>query len=151
MIKLSKKMLTGVFFLVCASVFYFMIPKAMTLSWYLPKFYSLVVMLLSGLLILSGLLRWKKDEKDKIVIDLSRLRQSKHWKTVAFMAMLLVYFILISYLGMVVTTVLFMVAMYLFLGVRDPKIILIALVIMAAVYCGFAFGLRVRFPHGILY
>lgn len=151
MIKLSKKMLTGAFFLCCSLVFYFTIPETMTLSWYLPKFYSLVVIILSVILILSGLLHWKGDGKDKIIIDLRRIRESKHWKTIAFMAMLLVYYILISYLGMVASTVLFMVAIYLFLGVRNPVIILVSLLIMAAVYCGFAFGLRVHFPHGILY
>ena len=67
------------------------------------------------------------------------------------MAMLLLYYIAISYVGMVVSTALFIIAMYLFLGVKDIKTIAVGLVVFAVVYCIFAFGLRVRFPHGFLY
>ena len=151
MIKLSKKIMSGALFLAIALVFYLMIPNEDTLTWYLPKFYSLVSIALSLGLILSGLIGFKKEDKDKIYLDKKNFKKSDQWKTVAFMAMLLVYFIIISYLGMVVSTVLFMVAMYLFLGVKNPKTIVISVIIMGAVYCAFAFGLHVQFPHGILY
>jgi hypothetical protein len=134
-----------------AAAMHIEIPAQKTLSWYMPTFYSIVVMILSAMLILSGVLGWKREEKDKIIIDLSAIKHTRQWRVVAFMGMLWVYYICISVIGMVVSTAVFVIAMYLFFGVRSLKTILIGLAIACIAYLAFDIGLNVRFPHGFLY
>lgn len=65
--------------------------------------------------------------------------------------LIVLYLILMPYLGFYLSSILFMSACLLFLRVKLWQIILSELVIIALVYCAFTLFLEVRLPAGVMF
>ena len=67
------------------------------------------------------------------------------------LAMIIVYLVLMYFVGFYISTALFMVVSLLFLKVKKWQILLSTAVILVLVYCAFTLFLGVKLPMGILF
>ena len=67
------------------------------------------------------------------------------------LAMIVVYLVLMYFVGFYISTALFMVVSLLFLKVKKWQILLSTAVILVLVYCAFTLFLGVKLPMGILF
>ena len=66
-------------------------------------------------------------------------------------AMIVIYLVLMPYLGFYISSILFMSASLIFLRVKLWQVILSEIAIIALVYCAFTLFLEVRLPAGIFF
>lgn len=150
-IRLSKRLTGAVLFLAFSIYLLAGVRDPSSLSYLMPQLYAWLLIVLAILLTIQFVLRRKTDEKDRIVIRLKGFSKSEAAKILFYMAIILAYYIAVNYLGFVVSTVLFLVISYAFLGMRKPSVYAVSILIFAALYFLFAYALGVRFPHGWLY
>jgi len=66
-------------------------------------------------------------------------------------AMIVIYLVIMPYLGFYISSVIFMSSVLIFLRVKIWQAVLAEAVIIALVYCAFTLFLEVRLPAGVLF
>ena len=66
-------------------------------------------------------------------------------------AMIVIYLVMMPYIGFYISSVIFMSAVLIFLRVKLWQAVLSEIIIMALVYCAFSLFLEVRLPAGVLF
>lgn len=149
-LKVSKSFIGGLIMLSIGLLMRTVIPRDIPLSWIMPSIYSWLLIILSIALIIKGLIGWKKNEKDQLILNFSKIKESPEWHSALMICLILAYYLSIGTFGMLVSTVAFVIIAYLFLGVKSWKVILTGTAVCVAVYFIFALGLSVRFPKGLI-
>lgn len=150
-INVSKRLAGAVFFLAAGVFLLSGIADKSSLSFFMPVLYSRLLIGMSVLLALQYVMKRGKDEKDVLRLDFRNYAKSGSFRILLYLLMIVAYYILVSIVGFAVTTGLFLVASYWFLGVREIKVYIVSLLIMGVLYSVFDFALKVNFPHGFLY
>lgn len=150
-IKISKR-LTGAVLLLGFAVYLLTgVKDANSLSYLMPQLYAYLLIAASIGLIIQFIVLRKKDAQDAFTINCKGFWRTGGFRIFVYALMILAYYILMSIVGFVVSTVLFLFASYWFLSVRKASVYMISLAVAALLYCLFTFALKVDFPHGLLY
>lgn len=152
MIKVSKRLSCAVLMLTLGIFLLSGVTAKDSLSYFMPQLYGWLLICAAALLIVQFFIgRSKNDTSDLLVFDFHNYFKSSSFRIFSYLIAIVIYYALVSVLGFVVTTALFLVFSYWFLGVRKIKVYIVSLIIMGLLYFTFAFPLGVRFPHGFLY
>ncbi len=121
--------------------------QAMDMEWKLsPYLFPLVISLILFALSISLLI----EGRNKVY---SEKKDDTHWKAIfLYVAICFVYYLVISYIGFVVSTIIFLVVVFRLLGVKKWWLIaLLSVVATLSIYILFARMLHVMLPQGSIY
>ncbi len=120
---------------------------AMDMEWKLsPYLFPLVISLILFALSISLLIEGRKKVYREV-------KDETHWRDIfLYVAICFVYYLVISYIGFIASTILFLVVVFRLLGVRKWWFIaLLSVVATLAIYILFARLLHVMLPSGSIY
>lgn len=113
-----------------------------------PLFIITLLLILTTLYVVQMIMGAKKNGVESGLEDFKDFLPKQFFP---ILTMIIVYLILMYYMGFYISTAVFMVISLLFLKVKKWQILLSTAVILLLVYCAFTMFLGVKLPMGILF
>ena len=144
---LKQDIFLGIFIAIFGAVSFWSSLKFPSQAALMPKIITIILISLGILLSAVSFIRYKKGKESAASpIEIIKLK----YPMVAFL-MVVIYVILVNYLGFFCSTLLFLVCFMYFMNIKSVKTIAITVIILLSfVYLLFCVGLHVNFPSGIL-
>lgn len=113
---------------------------------FLPRIIGIFSIVISGLIVIDSYMRYKKGHKENYVLD-----EIDFKKLTKIILISIMYILIINKLGFVISSVLFLVSMFIITGVENKiTILVISLSISIGFYIVFKILLDVSLPMGIM-